>query len=113
MIVASGDDEKVSGGIASARAAIQLRGKAPAGCNRGDLGRQREDDMEVSDRQEISLALGEPCACGGALALRAVPVPAGIVGNAPFSAILAGPDTETYNSGERRKHSPETAAPAK
>jgi hypothetical protein len=26
----------------------------------GDLGRQREDDVEVSDRQQICLALGEP-----------------------------------------------------
>src|SRR4051812_37277869 len=38
----------------------------------GDLGRKREDDMEVADRQEVRLALGEPRACGGSLALGAV-----------------------------------------
>jgi hypothetical protein len=35
----------------------------------GDLGWQREDDMEVADRQQIGLALGEPCACRRALTL--------------------------------------------
>ena len=35
----------------------------------GDLGRQGEDDVEVSDRQQVGLALGQPGACGGALAL--------------------------------------------
>ena len=49
----------------------------------GDLGRQREDDMEVADRQEVGLALGEPGARGGALALGAVPVAAAVVGDAP------------------------------
>ena len=42
----------------------------------GDLGRQREDDMEVADRQQIGFALGQPDARSGALALRAVPVAA-------------------------------------
>ena len=26
----------------------------------GDLGRQREDDVEIADRQQVGLALGEP-----------------------------------------------------
>ena len=34
----------------------------------GDLGRQREDDMEVSDRQQVGFALSEPGARGRALA---------------------------------------------
>ena len=42
----------------------------------GDLGRQREDDVEVADRQQVGLALGQPGARGGALALGAMPVAA-------------------------------------
>ena len=34
----------------------------------GDLGRQREDDVEVADRQQVGLALGEPGAGRRALA---------------------------------------------
>lgn len=59
-------------------------------------------------QNDISLSFGEPCACSGALALRAVPVPAGIVGNAPLSAILAGLDMAAQCSGaavlNRRHH---------
>ena len=47
----------------------------------GDLGRQREHDMEVADRQQVGLALGEPGARRGALALGAVPVAAAVVGD--------------------------------
>ena len=36
----------------------------------GDLGRQREDDVEIADRKQVGLALGEPCLRGGALTLR-------------------------------------------
>ena len=46
----------------------------------GDLGRQREDDVEVGDRQQLGLPRGEPVSAGLALALRAVPVAAGVVG---------------------------------
>jgi len=42
----------------------------------GDLGGQREDDMEIADRKQVSLPCGEPLACGGALALGTVPVAA-------------------------------------
>jgi hypothetical protein len=35
----------------------------------GDLGRQGEDNVEVSNRQQVCFALGQPGACGGALAL--------------------------------------------
>ena len=34
----------------------------------GDLGGQREDDVEVTDRQQVGLALGQPGARGRALA---------------------------------------------
>ena len=55
----------------------------------GDLGRQREDDVEVADRQQIGLARGEPVPCRRALALGAMPVAAGVVGDAAVAAVLA------------------------
>jgi len=58
----------------------------------GDLGRQGEDDMEVSNRQQVGLARREPGARGGALALWAVPVAAAIIGDPPVPAVLAGLD---------------------
>ena len=65
----------------------------------GDLGRQREHDMKVADRQEVGLALGKPCPRGSALALRAVPVAAGVVGDAPLAAVLAGLDVTAERCG--------------
>src|SRR5579863_9550283 len=65
----------------------------------GDLGRQGEDDMEVSDRQQVGLALGEPGARGGSLALWAVPVAAAIIGNPRVPAVLAGLDMAAKRSG--------------
>ena len=40
----------------------------------GDLGRQREYDVEVRDRQQLGLARGKPLAGGCALTLRAMSV---------------------------------------
>src|SRR5277367_3745990 len=40
----------------------------------GEFGGNAENDVEVSDWQQVGLALGEPRARGGALALGAVPV---------------------------------------
>ena len=65
----------------------------------GDLGRQREDDVEVSDRQQVGLALGQPGARGGALALGAVPVAAAVVGDPPVAAVLAGLDMTAEGGG--------------
>ena len=42
------------------------------------LSGQRVDDMEVADRQQLGLALGEPLPRSGTLALRAVPIAATI-----------------------------------
>ncbi len=47
-------------------------------CDVGDLSRQGEDDVEVSDRQQVGLALGQPGARGGALTLWGVPVAAAV-----------------------------------
>jgi hypothetical protein len=41
----------------------------------GDLGRQREDQVEVADRQQVGFAGGEPVPCRRALALGAIACP--------------------------------------
>ena len=65
----------------------------------GDLGGQREHDMEVTDRQQVGLARGEPGPCGGALALGAMPVAAGVVGDPPVPAVGAGLDMPAQRGG--------------
>ena len=67
--------------------------------NVGDLGGQCEHDVEVADREEVGLALGQPGARGRALAARAVPVPAGVVGDPPVPAAGAGLDVTTHDGG--------------
>lgn len=67
----------------------------------GDVGHfsgQREHDVEVSDRQKISLTLGKPSPRDGALALRTVPVATGVVGDPPLAAGL----TRLNVTAERR-----------
>jgi hypothetical protein len=54
--------------------------------------RQREDDVEVRHRQELSLARRHPLARCRALTLGAVPVAAAVVGNGRVSAVLAARD---------------------
>ena len=46
---------------------------------RCDLGRQCEDHVEIGDRQQVVRTCRQPVARGSALALRAVPVAAGII----------------------------------
>ena len=74
----------------------------------GDLGRQREDDMEVADRQQIGFARGEPVPCRRALAFGAMPVAAGVVGDAAVAAVLARLDMAAERGGaaglDRRHH---------
>src|SRR3546814_3734208 len=60
--------------------------------DRGDLGRQREHDVEIADREEVGLAGLEPGACSSALAPRAMPVAATVVGDPPMPAVGAGFD---------------------
>ena len=45
-------------------------------------GRQGENDVIVGNRQQLGLAIFEPSLRGGGLALRAVAIAAGIVGDA-------------------------------
>ncbi len=55
----------------------------------GDLSRQREHHVIVGHRQQLVFALGEPRLRGGALALRAMPVAARVVGDLGVRAVLA------------------------
>ena len=61
--------------------------------------RQREHHVIVRHRQQVGLALGEPLLRRGALALRAVPVAAGVVGDGRMGAVLAARDM----AAERRR----------
>jgi hypothetical protein len=58
----------------------------------GDGRRQREHHVIVRHRQQVGLARVEPLLRRCALALRAVPVAAGVVGNRHMGAILAARD---------------------
>ena len=57
-----------------------------------DRRRQREDDVEVGHGQQLGLPLFHPRARRGALALRAVPVAAAVVGDDGMAAVLAARD---------------------
>ena len=65
----------------------------------GDGRRQREHHMIVRHRQQIGLARGQPFLCRRPLALRAMPVAAGVVGDAGVRAVLAARDM----AAERRR----------
>ena len=60
--------------------------------DRGDLGRQGEDQVEVADRQQIGLAGGKPVPRRRALALGAMAVAARVVRDPAVAAILAALD---------------------
>jgi len=58
----------------------------------GDLGRHREDHVEIANRQQIGFACREPLACRCSLALRTVPIAAAVVRDAAVATILAAFD---------------------
>jgi hypothetical protein len=58
----------------------------------GDRSRQGEDNMEIGHGQQFGLAVGQPLLGSGGLALWAMPVAAGIVGDAQVGALLAAFD---------------------
>ena len=57
-----------------------------------DRRRQGEDDVIIGNRQKLGLALGEPLARRRALALGAVAVAAGVVGDARVRTVFAALD---------------------
>ena len=65
----------------------------------GDRRRQGEDDVVIGDRQQLGLALGKPLARRRALTLRAVPIAAGVVGDALMRAVLAALDVPAERGG--------------
>ena len=67
--------------------------------DRADRGRQGEDDVIVGDWQKLRLALFEPLPRRRALALRAVAVAAGVVGDAFVRAVLAALDVSAERGG--------------
>ena len=54
----------------------------------GDLVRHREDDVEVGSIEQLRLAVRQPLGAGEGLALGAVPVAAGVVGDALVAAVI-------------------------
>ena len=60
-----------------------------------DEGGHGEHDMEVRDRQQLGLALGEPLARSGALTLRTVPIATGVVGDVGALAGVTADDMAT------------------
>src|SRR3546814_7351542 len=58
----------------------------------GDLGRHREHDVEVADREKVGLAGLEPGARGGAVASWTVPVAPAVIRDPPVSAVGTGLD---------------------
>ena len=77
-----------------------------------DLRRHAEHDVEVADRQQIGLARRQPGARGSALAPGAMPVAAGVVGDPPVPAVVAGLDVTAQRGGAAvldRRHDLELA----
>ncbi len=61
--------------------------------------RQREHDMKVDDRQQVEQPLVVPLGPRGGLALRAVPIAAGIVGHFAMAALVALKDVAAQDLG--------------
>src|SRR5208337_5236057 len=67
--------------------------------DRRDWRRHGEDDMEIGNGQQFGAAICKPLEARQTLALRAMPIAAGIVGDADLAAILAPLDM----TAERRR----------
>ena len=73
------------------------------------LGGEREHDVEVPDRQQVGLALGQPGARGRVLATRTMPVGAAVILDPPVPAVGAGLHVTTHDGGAAgldRRHDP-------
>ncbi|MGY4601494.1 hypothetical protein ACVWXL_009240 [Bradyrhizobium sp. GM22.5] len=60
--------------------------------------RQRENDVEVRHGKEFGLSLGKPLCARRSLALRAMPIATGVVGDAGGTAVVALLDVATEHS---------------
>ena len=67
-------------------------------CNVGDLGWQREDNVEVLDRQQVLHARQHPVLRRSALTLRAVPIATLVVGDVLMITLGAGRDVTAEGS---------------
>ena len=65
----------------------------------GDGGRHGEDDVEIGDRQQVSLTIGKPLGARQALALWAVPVATAVVSDADHAAVIALLDVTAERRG--------------
>src|SRR5215467_9239722 len=66
-------------------------------CDSGDGGRHGEDDVEIGDRQKVSLTVCEPLSARQALTLRAVSIATTIVSDANYAALVT-----TFNVAAER-----------
>ena len=64
----------------------------------GEFGGNAANDVEVSDRQQVGLTLGQPGACGGTLTLGAMPV-AAANGRRPLAALCANLVMGSWRAG--------------
>src|SRR5215472_7648964 len=76
--------------------------------DRSNLGGQCKDHVKIGDRQQIGLAGSKPILCRRALALWAMAVATGVVGDAAVAAVLATLDMPTERGRaallDRRHH---------
>ena len=70
--------------------------------DRGDRRRQREDDVEIGNRQQVGFSRGEPRGSGWPLTLRTMPIPAGIIGDPRHAAVVASLDVAAERLGSAR-----------
>jgi hypothetical protein len=86
--IAGDDADRVSRGLEQ----DVINGRLVLEGDGGARDRHGEDDVEIEDRQKVSLTLRKPLGARQALALRAVPVAAAVVGDANHAAVVAAFD---------------------
>ena len=74
-----------------------------------DLAGQREDQMEVGDRQQFGGPLLQPLGAGQRLALGAMPIAARVIGDRAVVAAVAGRDVTAQGGGAAALDGPRDA----